>query len=183
MIDNSTYTGQTLWVVDHDYVWNLLQYDVYLDNVSNFSILGGSGNDQFNILDDFPNGLTIDGGKGNDTFQIGRDDFGTTFGAPVRLSGGDDDDTFNWYSVNNVLFDVVSPVTLDGGSAPTRCSSTTTSATLAPTTYNIYSDRIRGQQFGYGHVGGLQLLQHAICQAHRQRQQRHFLRSRHLQQL
>jgi hypothetical protein len=81
VIDNSTYSGQTLWVVDHDFVWNLLQYAVYLDNVNGFSIYGGTGNDQFNILDTFPNSLTIDAGQGNDTFQIGRDDFATTFGA------------------------------------------------------------------------------------------------------
>ncbi len=157
--DDRLNPNRTVWVVNPDFLWNLLRYSVYLTNVASTKVMEGSNDDTFIITNDkdldgnevtFDQPLEIDGGGGNDTFTIGEEGFPATFNAPVRLDGQDGNDTFNWYGVNNVYFGDVHPVTLVGGSGANTLAIDDKARSASPYYYDIYSNRITEAQAGLG---------------------------------
>ena len=157
--DDRLNPDRTTWVVNPDFLWNLLRYRVYLTNVAGTKVMEGSGNDIFIITNDkdldghevtFEQPLEIDGGGGNDTFTIGEEGFPATFNAPVRLDGQDGDDTFNWYGVNNVYFGAVHPVSLIGGAGANSLAIDDKERSASPYYYDIYANRIKETQAGLG---------------------------------
>jgi hypothetical protein len=156
-VDDHLDTTNSLWSISPNFVGDVLHFSVTMSNVESTQVLGGKGNDLYIVTDEtnpvartFDTPLILDGGGGNDTFTLGEANFPATFEAPVRIDGNDGDDTFTWYGINNASDAVTHLVTVDGGSGLNTLVVDDQTRFTSPTNYDIYADRIRGAQIGYG---------------------------------
>jgi hypothetical protein len=140
--------SNSLWLINPNLVWDLLRYSVGFSDVESMRVLGGSGKDNFIITGDFAQPLTVDGGGGDDQFMIGEAHSPAIFNAPVRIDGGDDNDTFTWYGVNNASSAVTQPVTIDGGTGYNALVVDDRERATNSTHYEVYPDRLKAAQWG-----------------------------------
>jgi hypothetical protein len=168
IVDNRRSTDDTLWEIHPDFVfWEdqvLFNHDsVATQNIQNAEYLGGSGKNTFTVTGVFSQPIDVRGGSGDNTFQIGEPVFPAEFHATAYFEGGAGNDSFTWYTANNVFTDGTTsttyPVVITGGAGyntltvddTTRGSANIVRGSVSGTvTYALFDNEIRASQDGAG---------------------------------